>query len=109
MDTSLLPLIFASLVFSFFFSGIEIAFISANKLQIELQGKQGFLWGKIMSRFIKKPDWFIGTILIGNTLALVLFGILLAQFFEPYLISVLPARLNNDISVLLFKRYYPLQ
>lgn len=48
----------------------------------------------------QKPDWFIGTILIGNTLSLVLFGILLAQFFEPYLISVLPESLNNDISLL---------
>ena len=46
MDTSLLPLIITSLVFAFFFAGIEIAFLSANKLQIEIQGKQGVVWAK---------------------------------------------------------------
>lgn len=85
MDTGLIPLILATLVFSFFFAGIEIAFLSANKLQIELQGKQGKTWGMIMSRFMKDPSTFIGTTLIGNTVALVLFGILMAQFIDPVL------------------------
>ena len=75
MDTSLIPYILTALIFSFFFAGIEIAFLSANKLQIELQGKQGVLWAEIMSKYLKKPSSFIGTTLIGNTLALVLFGI----------------------------------
>ena len=57
-------MIFATLVFSFFFSGIEIAFLSANKLQIELQAKQGVLWGEIMSKFMKNPSRFIGTTLL---------------------------------------------
>jgi len=83
MNTTLFTPILISLIFSFFFSGIEIAFFSANKLQIELQGKQGVLWGRIMSQFVKKPSWFIGTTLIGNTLALVLFGILITQMIEP--------------------------
>jgi len=85
MDTGLIPLILTTLVFSFFFAGIEIAFLSANKLQIELQGKQGKAWGVIMSRFLKDPSTFIGTTLIGNTVALVLFGILMAQFIDPVL------------------------
>ncbi|HNP08138.1 MAG TPA: DUF21 domain-containing protein, partial [Cyclobacteriaceae bacterium] len=86
MNTALFTPILISLIFSFFFSGIEIAFFSANKLQIELQGKQGVLWGRIMSKFVKKPSWFIGTTLIGNTLALVLFGILITQMIEPWLV-----------------------
>ncbi|MEJ0054854.1 MAG: DUF21 domain-containing protein [Bacteroidota bacterium] len=82
---SLYPWIIASLVFSFFFSGIEIAFLSANRLQIELQGKQGTWSGKIMSHFMQNPSRFIGTTLIGNTLALVIFGNNMALLFAPIL------------------------
>ncbi len=92
-----------TLVFSFFFSGIEIAFLSANKLQIELQGKKGILWGKIMSYFIKRQSWFIGTTLIGNTLALVLFGIYMAQLIEPWLAANLPDSINDEVFVLIFQ------
>jgi putative hemolysin len=105
MDTSLIVPILLALIFSFFFSGIEIAFLSANKLQIELQAKQGATWAKIMSKFIKKPSNFIGTTLIGNTLALVLFGIFTTQMFEPVLVKILPASLNNDASVLLVQTF----
>ncbi|MEQ8362547.1 MAG: hemolysin family protein [Cyclobacteriaceae bacterium] len=103
MNTALFTPILISLIFSFFFSGIEIAFFSANKLQIELQGKQGVLWGKIMSQFVKKPSWFIGTTLIGNTLALVLFGILITQMIEPWLVSILPEAFRGDLYVLLIQ------
>src|SRR5258708_37753815 len=96
MDTSLVPLILTTLVFSFFFAGIEIAFLSANKLQIELQGKQGKTWGVIMSRFLKDPSTFIGTTLIGNTVALVLFGIFMAQFIDP-LLDFLPENSNDEV------------
>jgi CBS domain containing-hemolysin-like protein len=96
MDTSLIPLILTTLIFSFFFAGIEIAFLSANKLQIELQGKQGKTWGVIMSRFLKDPSTFIGTTLIGNTVALVLFGILMAQFIDP-LLDFLPENSNDEV------------
>src|SRR5258708_19215255 len=85
MDTSLFPPIFTTLVFSFFFSGIEIAFLSANKLQIELQGKQGKPWGLIMSKFLKNPSAFIATTPIANPVAFSLFGILMSQLFYPSL------------------------
>ncbi len=103
MEASPYIMIAITLVFSFFFSGIEIAFLSANKLQIELQGKQGFLWGRIMSYFIKRQSWFIGTTLIGNTLALVLFGIYMAQLIEPWLASNLPTGINDEVFVLIFQ------
>lgn len=103
MDTQFFVPVLISLIFSFFFSGIEIAFLSSNKLQIELQGKQGVLSGRIMSLFLKKPSWFIGTTLIGNTLALVLFGILITQMIEPFLASSLPAAFNDEIYVLIIQ------
>lgn len=103
MDPTLLILILLSLAFSFFFSGIEIAYLSANKLQLELQGKQGLLSGKIFSRFIKKPSLFIGTTLIGNTIALVLYGIFMAQLLEPKLQQWLPEFFQNDAAILIIQ------
>ena len=103
MDSGPYLMILATLVFSFFFSGIEIAFLSANKLQIELQGKQGVRWGKIMSWFNKRQSWFIGTTLIGNTLALVLFGIYMAQLIEPLLAANLHSSINDDFFILVFQ------
>ena len=100
---SLFPWIAASLVFSFFFSGIEIAFLSANRLPVELRGKQGIWSGKIMSYFMRNPSRFIGTTLIGNTLALVIFGNSMAVLFEPILAENLPPSINNEPSILLIQ------
>ncbi|HWA36130.1 MAG TPA: hemolysin family protein [Cyclobacteriaceae bacterium] len=103
MTESLYPWIVASLIFSFFFSGIEIAFLSANRLQVELQAKQGVWSGRIMAHFMLNPSRFIGTTLIGNTLALVVFGNNMAFLFEPVLVEKLPASLNNEPSILLIQ------
>ncbi len=100
MDTALLPGILVTLIFSFFFSGIEIAYLSANKLQLELRGKQGVLSGKIMSFFIQRPSWFIGTTLIGNTVALVFFSSFMAQLIVPILTEYLPASFNNEPTIM---------
>ncbi len=100
MDTSLIPLILTALVFSFFFAGIEIAFLSANKLQIELQGKTRCIVGRDHVQVSKRSSSFIGTTLIGNTLALVLFGIYTTQLFEPILVDSLPPSMKNEIWVL---------
>ncbi|MBX2961700.1 MAG: HlyC/CorC family transporter [Cyclobacteriaceae bacterium] len=106
MDPALGVLIFVSLAFSFFFSGIEIAYLSANKLQLELQGKQGSLPGKIFSKFIKKPSLFIGTTLIGNTIALVLYGIFMAQLLEPKLQVWLPEFLQHEAAILIIETLF---
>jgi putative hemolysin len=103
MSNGQFPWIITSLVFSFFFSGIEIAFLSANRLQIELQAKQGAWSGRIISFFMQNPSRFIGTTLIGNTLALVIFGNTMALLFEPVLSSYLPESINNEISVLVIQ------
>lgn len=73
------------LILSGFFSGLEIAFLSANKLRIELKSNQGAHWAKICSHYIKSPSEFISTILIGNNIALVLYGI----FINIYLLEEL--------------------
>ena len=83
MDSNYLLLVLISLFFSALFSGMEIAFVSANRLQIELQGKQGKISGKILAGFIQNPGQFIGTSLMGNTISLVLYGIFMAYLLEP--------------------------
>lgn len=93
-------MVICSLIFSAFFSGIEIAFVSSNKLHIELQKNQGGISGKILADFVKKPSEFIGTTLIGNTIALVVYGIFMANLLEPFISTWLPQSLNNDISLL---------
>ena len=74
----------------FFFAGIEIAFVSANKLAIELKKKQGLNSGIILSRFMEHPGQFIGSNLIGFNLFLVIFGLMVGETFQPawdYLIT----------------------
>ena len=100
MDVNLIILIFTFLIASAFFSGIEIAYLASNKLQIELQGKQGILSGKIFSYFTKKTSYFIGTTLVGNTISLVLYGIFMAQLIEPELRLYLPEVINSEASIL---------
>ncbi|MFT7031527.1 MAG: putative hemolysin [Cyclobacteriaceae bacterium] len=96
MDPYLISLIIVCLLFSALFSGMEIAFISSNRLHIELQGKQGSTSGRIISKFANNPSQFISTILLGNNLALVLYGILMAFLLEPWVTNVLG--LSNDIA-----------
>jgi putative hemolysin len=96
MEVSYLIYVIITLVFSAFFSGMEIAFISSNKLQIELENKQGDLTGKLLSGFVQRPGQFIGTTLMGNTISLVLYGIFMAYLMEDPLKMNLPPSLNNE-------------
>jgi putative hemolysin len=86
MDSNSLLYIILAIIGSAFFSGVEMAFVSANKLYFELQAKQGVITGGIISKFLKNPSQFIGTMLIGNTICLVLYGIFMEgsihHFFE---------------------------
>lgn len=88
MDYSLFALIiFLSLLFSAFFSGMEIAFLSSNRLKIELDRHKGTFNGKVMGRFYKKESFFIALLLLGNNIALVLFGIYSAKILAPIIIG----------------------
>lgn len=103
MDPYNLSIILVTLGFSAFFSGTEIAFISANKLQVELENQQGKLGGRIMSFFTQKPSRLINTALVGNTIALVIYGIYMAFFLEPLIAAKLPEAINSGTSVVLLQ------
>lgn len=75
--------IFASLVIIAFLSGLEIAFVSANKLSIELNKKKGSAAGKTWSAFSDHPTRFIGTILVGVNIVLVIYGLLIGNELLP--------------------------
>lgn len=96
MEVSYFIYVIITLIFSAFFSGMEIAFISSNKLQIELQNKHGDLTGRLLSVFVQRPGQFIGTTLMGNTISLVLYGIFMAYLMEEPLKMILPSALNSE-------------
>ncbi len=73
------------LLFIAFFAGIEIAFISANRLGIELKKKQGKRSGVIMSRFMEQPSRFLGTCLVGLNVFLVVYGLLFSELMSSSL------------------------
>jgi len=80
MDTTFdLIVILISIVASAFFSGMEIAFVSANRLQIELENKQGSLTSRIIAYFLEHPKKFIASMLVGNNIALVVYGIYMGE------------------------------
>ncbi len=106
MNTLALTGLIISLIFSFFFSGLEIAFLASNKLQLELKGSQSSFTGKIISSFMNKPSWFIGTTLIGYTVSLVLFASFMTQFLVPILSEYLPDALNNNASLIIIQTFF---
>ncbi len=83
MDWTALIAIVISLLLIGFFSGIEIAFVSANKLSIELNRKQGTYTGKIWGAYSDKPTRFIGTTLVGANIVLVIYGLLIGSMLLP--------------------------
>ncbi len=83
MDNYVWGVILITLILSAFFSGMEIAFVTANKFKIELDTKQGDILSAILSKFLKHPSRFIGAMLVGNNIALVIYGIFMAQILAP--------------------------
>jgi putative hemolysin len=74
-----------TLLFSAFFSGVEIAFISANKLQLQLDKNKGRFSSRMITLFSKNDSDFITTMLVGNNISLVVYGIVMTQILTPQL------------------------
>lgn len=92
-----------TIVFSAFFSGMEIAFVSANKLRVELDRNKGQLSARVLSFFMHRPSSFIGAMLLGNNVALVIYGIAMAALLDPMLKSSLPFYLQTEVVHLLLQ------
>lgn len=98
METQI-AIIVISILLSAFFSGMEIAFVSANKLHIELEKKKEGFIANILKKLTNKSSKFITTMLVGNNIALVIYSIYMGDF----LIDLLPLNFLNDFSILLIQ------
>jgi CBS domain containing-hemolysin-like protein len=88
--TSYVIIIIVSLILSAFFSGMEIAYVSANKIHIEIEKKQEDFIARILTKITAKPSKFIATMLIGNNIALVIYGFFMGDLLVNWFQSMLP-------------------
>ncbi|MBI1780477.1 MAG: HlyC/CorC family transporter [Sphingobacteriales bacterium] len=105
MDLYTIIAIVVSILLIGFFAGIEIAFVSANKLSIELKKKQGLYSGRVISAFMEKPAKFIGTTLIGLNIFLVVYGLLVSNLFAPawdWIAQRIPGSWHSSVNVIKF-------
>lgn len=93
-------IIIVTLILSAFFSGMEIAYVSSNKIHIELEKKQEDFLGRILTKLTAKPSKYIATMLIGNNIALVIYGLKMGDVLVRWFRSMLPS--NSTVLNYLF-------
>ncbi|MDA3879470.1 MAG: hemolysin family protein [Prolixibacteraceae bacterium] len=92
-------IILITIIFSAFFSGMEIAFFSANRLTLEMDKQKKSFSASILGIFTSKPEQYIATMLVGNNIALVIYGLATARVIEPHIEKFV----QNDIIILLIQ------
>ncbi|GET20944.1 hemolysin [Prolixibacter denitrificans] len=90
-------IIFGTLAASAFFSGMEMAFVSSDKLRLELEKNRNFLNSRLLTLYTRKPGHYIATMLLGNNVALVVYGIAFAKMLDPI---VTPIVTNDTLSLI---------
>ena len=94
-----LIIIVVSIILSAFFSGMEIAFVSANKLHIELEKKREGFIPQILNKITQKSSKFITTMLVGNNISLVIYS----YYMGGFLLGIMPLEGFNEFSILLIQ------
>jgi CBS domain containing-hemolysin-like protein len=90
-------IIFSAIILSAFFSGMEIAFVTSNKLRIELDRKQGVFGSEILKLFTNNPGQYIATMLVGNNIAIVIYGLVFSKLLGPEFAKFI----DSDLIILL--------
>ncbi|XCI75027.1 MAG: hemolysin family protein [Flavobacteriales bacterium] len=98
--TTCIGIILITLLISAFFSGMEMAFISSNRFQIELEKKKDTLRSRLLSQIIEQPREFISTMLIGNNISLVIYGIYMGRFIWRLLSPTVSIQHNDSLWIL---------
>jgi CBS domain containing-hemolysin-like protein len=93
MDPNVI-IIISTLILSAFFSGMEIAYVSSNKIHIEIEKKQQGILAKVLTKITARPSKFIATMLIGNNIALVIYGFFMGDLLVAWFQSFLPSSSN---------------
>ena len=111
MDYSI-TIIISMLLLSAFFSGMEIAFISSNKVHLAIEKKQNNFFAKVLKKITKRPSKFIATMLIGNNIALVVYGFFMGDLIMQYLplegfMTLFIQTLISTIIILLTAEFLP--
>ncbi len=88
-----------ALVFSAFFSGYEISFLSGNKLKVELDRKQGKRYARVMERFIRNPQEVISSLLVGNNVAIVIYGMAAAKILDPLIEKYITTSVGGVLAI----------
>ena len=101
VSISLIVSIIISMIFSGFFSGMEIAFVSSNRMLAEMDKEKNGLSQRCLAVFYKHPNNFVSTMLVGNNIALVIYGILFAQLFDATLFRSLSDGLRVSADTIL--------